>query len=260
MNIVQKLKYKIKALFNHKAINKILVVAGMERLVKASEGLWKNYTIVPGKTEQEIAGYSHITGIQEVIDATHQNIQACFNNYFRDKISASVLDIGCGPGLYLKDFPQGIKKYGVDLSSKMLAIARKNNPDGTFYEGQFLHINFNSTFDLIYLVGVLQYFTPTQINSFFKKSCSLLNKGSILYISYPHAISKNDLSYPDINYIHYSPGYLNKAASEYFEVIQNKHISEDRSISDYDHTPASPPKGIERTYLNSSVFIGKKKD
>lgn len=259
MTLVQRLKNKIKRVLNNPVINGLLVRLGVERMVKSSEDFWKNYTYASGKTEQEIAGYSHEAGIQVAIDSTHKLIQECFTKNFGAKAGATVLDIGCGPGLYLKDFVPGVKKYGVDLSTNMLAIAKKNNPGASFFEGHFLNTNFGTSFDFIYTVGVLQYFTPAQIKPLFKKAYDILNPGGILLISYPHAISKEDLAYPDMNYLNYSPDYLNKMAADYFNVIQNKHVSQDRSVGDFDHSPVPPPKGFDRTYLNSSIFIGQKK-
>jgi hypothetical protein len=94
---------------------------------------------------------------------------------------------------------------------------------------------------------------------FLKKIHELLNTNGVLFISYPHAISSRDLTIPDINYINYSPEYLNGIVSKYFKIIQNKHILDDRDVKDYDRTPYKPLNvNFDKTYKNSSILIVQK--
>jgi len=259
MNIVQSFLYKIKSRLNNNILNRALISIGFEKHIKVSGLFWKNYVVDRNKTEQEIAGYSHISSIDEAIIELHMQLQSTTKKYFNPDVAITILDIGCGPGLYLKDFPKNANKYGIDLNRDMLKLAKKNNSDAVLIEGEFLKVKFTTSFHMLYSIGVLQYFTPAELDNLLKKASSLLQPSGILFISYPHAISREDLSYPDINYISYSPGYLSRVASKYFTIISNKHILQDRTIDEYDISPASPPVGFNKTYQNSSILIAQKK-
>jgi len=259
MNTLQSLSYKIKSRLNKGIINKVLIALGFEKHIKVSKAFWENYLVVQQKTDQEISGYSHVPEVDEAIALIHKQLQACREEHCKPGSAINVLDIGCGPGLYLKDFPENVAKYGIDLNKDMLKLARKNNPDAILTEGEFLKENFTAKFNMVYCIGVLQYFTPVELQKLFQKASSLLHPQGILFISYPHAVTKQELAYPDINYISYSPKHLNSVASEYFSILSNNHLLEDRIIDDYDKSPAAPPKGFDRTCRNSSTFIGQKK-
>jgi SAM-dependent methyltransferase len=49
---------------------------------------------------------------------------------------ASWLDVGCGTGWFLAQFP-GVKRAGLDLSAAMLELARERSPDAEFRQGDF---------------------------------------------------------------------------------------------------------------------------
>lgn len=219
---------------------------------------WKNYKPDLKKTHQEIACYSHEKDVQECIDKTHTLLQETFNKYLTiDR--ASILDIGCGPGLYLKDFPPQHYLSGIDINLNMLALAKNNVPQAEFFNGDFLEYLFDKKFDLIYSIGVIQYVNKEEIQTFFDKIASLLNPGGLVFISYPHALSENDILQPDKNFIHYSPDFLNKIISEKFILLQNKHIYDGRKITDFDRNPYKPLNpSFDRTYKNSSILIAKK--
>jgi len=44
----------------------------------------------------------------------------------------SLLDFGCGTGMFAEGLPEGIEYHGVDWSPAMLKRARKDHPNGTF--------------------------------------------------------------------------------------------------------------------------------
>jgi SAM-dependent methyltransferase len=49
---------------------------------------------------------------------------------------ASWLDVGCGTGWFLAQFP-GVKRAGLDLSAAMLELARERSPEADFRQGDF---------------------------------------------------------------------------------------------------------------------------
>ncbi len=249
----------LNKLFNNIIINNIFIFFHLENYLKRVKTYWMSYKINPNKSEQENAGYSHVKDVQKAIDITHDILKETGRKVLGPGLN--VLDIGCGPGLYLKDFPSNVNLYGVDISAKMIELAKKNNPTANFYEGEFLPANITQTFTLIYSVGMMMYVSRSDLRKFFDKIYNLLDKDGILFISYSHAIARKDLFYPDINYIQYSPALLSKVASERFTVLQNKHVVDDRILDSYDKFPYKPTiAGMDRTYINSSILIVQKKN
>jgi cyclopropane fatty-acyl-phospholipid synthase-like methyltransferase len=246
-------------LFNNIVINSIAVFLRVDRFLKRANNYWKAYKIDTRKTHQEIAGYSHVDGVQEAVDATHEKLQNIADKFL--KPGDNILDIGCGPGLYLKDFPANINKYGVDINDKMLELAKRNNPTATLYKSEFLTARVDIKFSMIYSVGMLQYISRSELKLFVDKIYDLLEKDGLVFISYPHATSRLDLFFPAINYISYSPKILNKIMADNFLLIQNVHVLDKRVIDKFDRMAyKSIIGGISKTYRNSSILIAQKKN
>jgi SAM-dependent methyltransferase len=47
----------------------------------------------------------------------------------RDLLVDSVLDVGCGEGLWMPDMPRGVRYVGVDVSQEALSVAREKHPE-----------------------------------------------------------------------------------------------------------------------------------
>ena len=71
---------------------------------------------------------------------------------------SSVLDVGCGPGVYCAEFhKQGFDVVGVDYAENVIKKASKDNPSVKFVVGDAYDLPFNDAeFDLVSCVGVLQ--------------------------------------------------------------------------------------------------------
>jgi ubiquinone/menaquinone biosynthesis C-methylase UbiE len=87
--------------------------------------------------------------------------------------SGQVLDAGCGVGRPTSEFlvKQGLDVTGVDISKKMIDLAKKNVPDAKFYQKNILTLDFpDESFDGIICVYTLWHIPrinhPTIIESF----------------------------------------------------------------------------------------------
>lgn len=104
------------------------------------------------------------------------------------KPSASILELGCGPGniaKYLLNKQSEFKILGTDISANMIALAQKNNPTANF---QLLDareiLTLNQKFDAIVAGFCLPYLSAADCNKFIQDSKKLLNNNGILYISF----------------------------------------------------------------------------
>jgi ubiquinone/menaquinone biosynthesis C-methylase UbiE len=74
-------------------------------------------------------------------------------------LSAKILDVGCGPGLYMKRLRgQGFEVIGVEPAENMRNIARSRLPHGTVREASAHDLPFeNEAFDFVYEIEVFRY-------------------------------------------------------------------------------------------------------
>lgn len=121
---------------------------------------------------------------------SHRNLSK-FNNELEEFASllpknAHTLDVGCGAGIPTAKFltERGIKVTGIDLSDKMLNLARDNVPSAKFVKMDMLKLEFNeNTFDGIISVFALFHVPKENHYDVFKKFFEILKPGGILMIN-----------------------------------------------------------------------------
>jgi SAM-dependent methyltransferase len=218
-------------------------------------------TFVPAdkKSVQENAGYSNRQEINEVLERSKKVLLEVAGSHLNP--NDKILDIGCGPGMYLSLFKDSeFQLHATDINAGMIAAAKQQVPNVVFYQGDLSTLIIPEKFNLIYCIGVLIYIPPTQLKPFIEKIHSLLQNNGILYLNFPHAISYWDTWFKDITYVQYSPAYLRKLLSPYFEIEIDRHAFDERFIESYDETPyKSLNPGTNRTYKNSYLLVAKKK-
>lgn len=257
------LKYIVKRvlyfLTNNVVVNNLLIALGKDRYFSQRGNPYTTYVPAGSKSVQENAGYSNREEINEVLSKSKQDL--LFIAQAQLKMQAKILDIGCGPGMYLSLFKDAsYELHATDINSGMLTLAKKEVPRATFYEGDINDLVIRETFDMIYCIGVLIYIPPSRLRAFIEKTVSLLNEGGILYLNFPHAISVWDSWYKDITYVQYSPAHLRKLLAPYMEILVDHHAFDDRRIEGYDKTPyKSLNPNTHRTYKNSYLLVAKKK-
>jgi SAM-dependent methyltransferase len=102
------------------------------------------------KLIQPITPYSEFSKIYSQV-MNHINYQR-WVNFILDSLEDSpknCLDLACGTGLLLKNFPSTLSKYGLDLSNEMLIEAKKNNPKAKFMNADISNFTLKKKFDLI---------------------------------------------------------------------------------------------------------------
>jgi ubiquinone/menaquinone biosynthesis C-methylase UbiE len=61
----------------------------------------------------------------------------------------SLLDVACGTGLHASLLSKHYQVEGLDLDSKMLAVAKKKHPEIRFHQGDMLDFDLNRQFDAV---------------------------------------------------------------------------------------------------------------
>lgn len=106
---------------------------------------------------------------------------------FLENLSAnnSILDLGCGSGRDAKIFSEkGYRVVGVDLSYKMLEVARKEAPLASFIQLDMRELTFNNeTFGGVWAVASLLHLPKTDISQCLNECNRVLKKEGIIYIS-----------------------------------------------------------------------------
>jgi len=68
-------------------------------------------------------------------------------------VGASLLDIGCGPGLYTKRFSEhGLNVTGLDFSERSINYAKAHDPKTEYVLQSYLEMDYENRFDLITLI------------------------------------------------------------------------------------------------------------
>ncbi len=100
---------------------------------------------------------------------------------------ASILDIACGPGNIAKYLLNRKPEYdvlGIDLSAKMLDLARTNNPKAKFERMDCRDIDqIDQKFDGITCGFCLPYLTQEEAVELISNTAALLKPGGVFYLS-----------------------------------------------------------------------------
>ena len=101
----------------------------------------------------------------------------------------SLLDIGCGAGVHIKEYTKkGAKCFGIDISKTMISLAKKNNPSVDFKVGSVTKLPYkDNSFDVITSSLCFDYIENLIIA--FKEVSRVLKKGGIFYYSYDSPVS-----------------------------------------------------------------------
>jgi len=100
---------------------------------------------------------------------------------------ATILDIGCGPGnhsRYLYSLNNSYQITGVDLSEKMIELARVNAPNCNFIKDDIRNLDTNIKYDAIIASFCIVHLSDNELIEFISKLNELLNNTGYLYLSF----------------------------------------------------------------------------
>lgn len=109
---------------------------------------------------------------------------------------ANILDVGCGPGRDADYFAtKGFRVTGVDLSEKLLEVARARVPQATFCKQDFRRLRFSKqSFDGIWACASLLHLQRNEVLPVLKKIFQLLKSGGTLFVMVKEGEGEGDVA------------------------------------------------------------------
>ncbi|TXT55266.1 MAG: hypothetical protein BAJATHORv1_40177 [Candidatus Thorarchaeota archaeon] len=101
-------------------------------------------------------------------------------------LAANVLDAGCGVGKPTSEYlsNEGLKVIGIDLSRKMVDLAKQNVPDAEFHQMNILELDFpDESFDGIICVYTLWHIPREYHEKIIENFHRMLNNDGILVLN-----------------------------------------------------------------------------
>jgi len=104
----------------------------------------------------------------------------------------AVLDLGCGNGRAVKYFvDRGFRGVGIDISDKMLEMAKKHVPEGKFFKNEFTEIEFGpNSFDAVVSFFALNHIPKNQFKKVVIICRKVLKKTAFCFWEWLKAMTK----------------------------------------------------------------------
>jgi SAM-dependent methyltransferase len=160
--------------------------------------------------------------------ARKQDINLVFSNLKKE--NPFVIEIGCGNGRDAEEICKHTNKYlGMDISEKLIEIAKERLPDQHFIVEDVETFEFPSNIDAVLAFASLIHVPKETLAIILKRIHTSLNEGGLLFISlketpFYQEVTKED-DYGTRTYWHYSESDIREIASQFnFESIMHSNI------------------------------------
>lgn len=128
-----------------------------------------------------------------------------------------ILDLGCGAGYDAKVMSRkGARVVGVDISEKLVNIAKKEVPACKFFVGDITEpLDRLGRFDGVVCLATIMHVDIQKMRKTFENMSNVLRKGGLLLVSSYDGVGKNyEKSYVSIDGVTYDKSISNYSASE----------------------------------------------
>jgi SAM-dependent methyltransferase len=108
----------------------------------------------------------------------------------KDLHGKKLLDLGCGPGIHVKEYVnRGAESIGIDLSKEMIKLAKQHCPQARFEKGNINELDLeNGSFDII--TSSLAFDHIKDLEGVIAKIKDLLKAKGLFIFSVPHPIKQ----------------------------------------------------------------------
>lgn len=107
-------------------------------------------------------------------------------NYFRDKETIKLLEVGAGDGLFLQSCSGRFETFGTEYNNSSIEYLKKKGLKNIFL-GDIESVNFNEKFDVIILMHVIEHLKGP--SKFLEKARELLTEDGIVIILCPNELN-----------------------------------------------------------------------
>ena len=137
----------------------------------------------------------------------------------------SLLDIGCGDGRFLFEVNRAVsdkRLVGMDYSKRAIECAKIMEPDVEWVHGNVNERDiFDTSFDIVTLIEVLEHVVPDDIPSFLKGISDYLDNDGRLVITVPSSNIPTD----EKHYQHFDLESLSGTLSPCFETVEAVYLN-----------------------------------
>ncbi|KKW13768.1 MAG: hypothetical protein A2898_01960 [Candidatus Kerfeldbacteria bacterium RIFCSPLOWO2_01_FULL_48_11] len=139
---------------------------------------------------------------------------------------AKVLDLGCGPGIETKKLVEkGLSVYGLDLSEKLLDIAKKDNPTVEFTQGDMRQLPYaDGQFDGVFAKASLLHIKKDDIDQVLSEIRRVLRPKGIFHAAVKQGEGEKEETEDDY-------GYSYKRFFSYWQPEEFKRLLTERGFN-----------------------------
>ena len=163
-------------------------------------------------------------------------IKELLNIFIENLKGNKILDIGCGPGRDAKFFSDlGYDVTGIDLSEKLLEIAKKNAPKARFYLMDMRNLDFpENTFDGIWACASFLHIPRKDAQKTLNEFYRVLRPSGVMYLSVKEGVGEGFVKSSQYGnkeryFVYYSSSELRKLVENSRFKIFKEIIEEEKS-------------------------------
>lgn len=139
--------------------------------------------------------------------------------------NARVLEIGCGNGRDARAIMRHATHYtGIDISEKMLLIARTKLPEGNFERADAAEFTYKGPYDVVFAFALIRHMDLEEVTDVLKAVNHSLRPGGVLYISSNYGVKYEPIDLPSPvggtrRVFTYNPNIIQKHSSSRLRLV-----------------------------------------
>ena len=137
---------------------------------------------------------------------------------------STLLELGSGPGLDIKNLKDHYRVSGSDLSDEFLKRLKLKFPDVPFYNIDITNVNIKEKFDCIYSNKVLHHIDEAQLQNSLKQQKDSLSKSGL--IAHSFWIGEESMQIHGLLFTYYTKEAILKLIQKNFEVLETLSYTE----------------------------------